>query len=70
MELKVSFEFPTEDLIRITQSDPNSTPLELELARRLAETVDILQREIVILKSYHAKVSRSLSETVQVLTSC
>lgn len=70
MELTVSSEFPTEDLIRITQSDPNSTPLELELARRLAETVDTLQREVYTLKAYHAKVSRSLSETVQVLTSC
>lgn len=70
MELKVSFEFPTEDLIRIVQTDPNSTPLELELARRLAEAVDTLQREVSTLKAYHAKVSRSLSETVQVLTSC
>lgn len=70
MELKVTSEFPSEDLIRIVQNDQNSTPMELELARRLAETIDILARDILSLKSYNAKVSRSLAKTVQVLTSC
>ena len=70
VELKVTSEFPSEDLIRIVQNDPNSTPTELELARRLAETIDILARDILSLKSYNAKVSRSLAKTVQVLTSC
>lgn len=70
MELKVTSEFPSEDLIRLVQNDPNSTPMELELARRLTETIDILARDILSLKSYNAKVSRSLAKTVQVLTSC
>ena len=70
MELKVTSEFPSEDLIRIVQNDPNSTFIELELARRLAETIDILARDILSLKSYNAKVSHSLAKTVQVLTSC
>jgi uncharacterized tellurite resistance protein B-like protein len=60
VELKVTSEFPSEDLIRIVQNDPNSTPMELELARRLAETIDILARDILSLKSYNAKVSLNI----------
>jgi hypothetical protein len=70
MDLKITPEFPTEDLLRIVQNDPNSSPLELELARRLSAAIDLCYQDVVELKHYHDKVSRSLAQSVQVLSSC
>lgn len=70
MDLLVTPEFPSEDLIRIVRNDPNSTQVELELARRLANVLDLLHQETFAVKEYRAKVSRNLAKTVQVLTSC
>jgi len=70
MKLQITTNFPTADLLRIVLNDPESTPLELELARRLSVAIDNLWKDRVELRHYHDKISRSLANSVQVLSSC
>lgn len=59
-----------EELIRAVFSDPESTVLECELAKRLEKAVTWIQRDEEELQQYHNKLSASLRKTTQVLSAC
>ena len=58
------------ELIRMVESDPDSTQLERELAKRLGLILDSFVKDEIELRDYHNKLSTNLVKTTQVLSAC
>lgn len=59
-----------EELICAVRSDPESTTLERELAKRLETALTCMERDEEELRQYHNKLSASLQKTTQILSDC
>ena len=58
------------ELIRMVESNPDSTKLERELAKRLGLVLDSFVKDEIELRDYHNKLSTNLVKTTQVLSAC
>ena len=58
------------ELIRMVESNPDSTQLERELAKRLGIVLDSFVKDEIELRDYHNKLSTNLVKTTQVLSAC
>ena len=70
MHIVTDFVRTDVELIRMVESDPDSTQLERELAKRLGLVLDSFVKDEIELRDYHNKLSTNLVKTTQVLSAC
>lgn len=70
MRIVTDFVRTDVELIRMVESDPDSTQLERELAKRLGLILDSFVKDEIELRDYHNKLSTNLVKTTQVLSAC
>lgn len=70
MRIVTDFVRTDVELIRMVESDPDSTQLERELAKRLGLVLDSFVKDEIELRDYHNKLSTNLVKTTQVLSAC